>query len=95
MPWIARVPAGSLSEDDVLRYARSIGSLPSAMPPGGGIVALPANQKIYFGSDSDLYRGAQGKLATDGNIQVKGLAGPGGSTHPLCADEQGNLVRCP
>ena len=94
MPWMARIPANSMSDDDVLRYARSVGSLPSALP-GGGIVALPAHQKVYFGSDADLYRGASGKLTTDGNLQVKGVAASRGSVHPLCADDQGNLVRCP
>jgi hypothetical protein len=95
MPWMARIPAGTMSDSDVLRYARSVGSLPSTMPPGGGVVALPAHQKVYFGSDADLYRGAPGKLTTDGNIQVKGVAASSGSIHPVCSDDQGNLVRCP
>jgi hypothetical protein len=95
MPWMARIPAGTMSDEDVLRYARSVGSLPSTMPPGGGLVALPAHQKVYFGSDVDLYRGSPGKLTTDGNIQVRGVAASSGSTHPLCSDDQGNLVRCP
>jgi hypothetical protein len=94
MPWMARIPAGTMPDEDVLRYARSVGSLPAAMP-GGGIVALPAHQKMYFGSDADLYRGAAGKLTTDGNLQVKGVAGPKGSTHPLCSDDLGNIIRCP
>ncbi len=95
MPWMARIPAGAMADEDVLRYARSIGSLPAKMPAGGGIVALPVHQKVYFGSDADLYRGASGKLTTDGNIQVKGVAGASGSIHPLCADDQGNVLRCP
>ncbi len=95
MPWMARIPSGAMSDDDVLRYMRSVGSLPAAMPAGGGIVALPVHQKMYFGADVDLYRGASGKLTTDGNLQIKGVAAPKGAIHPLCSDDQGNLVRCP
>jgi hypothetical protein len=44
MPWMMQIPTGSMSDQDVFRFARSVSSLPSGSPAGGGIVSLAPNQ---------------------------------------------------
>ncbi|GAC1678308.1 MAG: hypothetical protein NVS9B2_29470 [Steroidobacteraceae bacterium] len=93
MPWLLRIPAGTMTDADVIRYARFLRNMPSAMPSGGGNMALYGHQKLYFGNDANLYRMAPNTIGTDGQMQIKGMSGPASLPH-VCADDKGVLYRC-
>jgi hypothetical protein len=46
------------------------GFVPSGMPGGGGILAMNSAHKLYWGSDTNLYRGAAGVVQTDGTFNA-------------------------
>jgi hypothetical protein len=66
MPFVIRIPAGTMSDDEVNRFRRTISNVVSQAPAGS--VALFAHQKLYFGKDASLYRVSANLLKTDGGV---------------------------
>jgi hypothetical protein len=56
-----------VTQDEVERWRQQLmhGYVPSNMP-GGGVLAMHPAHKLYWGNDTDLYRGAAGVVQTDG-----------------------------
>jgi hypothetical protein len=68
MPFMVRIPAGTMTDAEVIRYARFLRNFPSNMPSGGGIIALYPHQKLDWGGDTGLARDSAGVLrVTDGS----------------------------
>jgi hypothetical protein len=73
MPFLIRIPASAgMTTDEVERIRQQLlhGVVPPGMPAGGGILAMHANHKLYWGSDTDLYRSAAGVVRTDGALDA-------------------------
>ncbi len=62
MPWAIHIPAGTMSDDEVMRYALTLRNMPSSMPKGGGLIALYGHQALDFGPDTGIRRSAGGVL---------------------------------
>jgi hypothetical protein len=60
-----------VTQDEVERWRQQLmhGYVPSNMP-GGGVLAMHPAHKLYWGNDTDLYRGAAGVVETDGTIDA-------------------------
>jgi hypothetical protein len=58
--------------DEVERWRQELmhGYVPSGLPGGGGVLAMQPSHKLYWGSDTNLYRGAAGVVQTDGAINA-------------------------
>jgi len=72
-PFLVYVPAASnVARDEVERWRQQLmhGVVPSGMPAGGGMLAINAAHKLYWGSDTNLYRSTAGVLKTDGALDV-------------------------
>ena len=68
-PFLIYIPASAgISADEIERWRQQLmhGAVPSGMPGGGGILAMHSTHKLYWGSDTNLYRGAAGVMKTDG-----------------------------
>lgn len=69
MPFLIRIPASAgMTTDEVERMRQQLlhGVVPPGLPAGGGVLAMHANHKLYWGADTDLYRSAAGVVKTDG-----------------------------
>ncbi|MDE3149493.1 MAG: hypothetical protein KGL37_08485, partial [Acidobacteriota bacterium] len=82
-PFLIYIPASAgVTADEVERWRQQLmhGVVPANMPGGGGILAMHSTHKLYWGSDTNLYRGAAGVVKTDGSFnavtgyQVNGTA---------------------
>lgn len=72
MPFLIRIPAGTMDEREVIRLKRYLSNVQANAPTGA--VAMFAHQKLYFGADTNLYRSAADQLKTDDKlIAVAGL----------------------
>ena len=60
----------SLDEAERIRQQLLHGVVPPGMPAGGGILAMNPAHKLYWGNDTDLYRGAAGVVQTDGALNA-------------------------
>ena len=58
--------------DEVERWRQELmhGYVPSGLPSGGGLLAMQPSHKLYWGNDTNLYRGAAGVVQTDGTINA-------------------------
>jgi hypothetical protein len=65
--FVIHIPAGAVSANEVQRLRQQLlhGYVPPNMP-GGQILAMHPSHKLYWGSDTNLYRGAAGVVKTDG-----------------------------
>ncbi|WP_420238562.1 hypothetical protein ACOBR2_02855 [Telmatobacter bradus] len=73
MPFLIRIPASAgMSVDEIERIRQQLlhGVVPPGIPSGGGILAMHPNHKLYWGSDTDLYRSAAGVVRTDGALDA-------------------------
>ncbi len=76
MPWLAQIPAGTMTDVEVMRLKRLVlRNVIAGMPSGGGLLGMFSHQKLYWGNDTNLYRSAPGTLKTDGAMVV-GATGP-------------------
>jgi len=71
MPFMVYVPA-SVPRNEVERWRQQLlhGVVPPNMPAGGGILAMNSTHKLYWGSDTNLYRSGAGVVKTDGSFDV-------------------------
>jgi hypothetical protein len=75
MPWMMYIPASSgFTATEVLRWQRQLlhGVVTAGMPApsGGPNLAMATGSKLYWNTDTNLYRGAAGILQTDGNFNI-------------------------
>jgi hypothetical protein len=73
MPFMIYIPASAgISLDEVERIRQELlhGVVPPGMPAGGGVLAMNPAHKLYWGSDTNLYRGAAGVVQTDGTVNA-------------------------
>ena len=71
-PFMIHIPASAgVTAAEVERWRQQLlhGYVPPGMP-GGGILAMNPAHKLYWGSDTDLYRGAAGVVQTDGSFKA-------------------------
>ena len=69
MPFAIYVPASAnVALKEIMRWRQQLlhGVVPPGMPAGGGMLAVNPAHKLYWGSDTNLYRGAAGVVQTDG-----------------------------
>lgn len=66
MPWMVRIPAGTLSDDDVIRYTKYTLNQLSNTPTGGGGLYLYGHQQVCIGLSSCL----TGTALSTGNVNV-------------------------
>jgi hypothetical protein len=74
-PFVVYVPAtASVPRNEVERWRQQLmhGTVPAGMPAGGGVLAMNAAHKLYWGNDTDLYRSVAGVVRTDGAVDVGG-----------------------
>jgi hypothetical protein len=72
-PFMIQVPASAgVSVQEVERWRQQLlhGYVPPSMPGGGQILAMHPGHKLYWGNDTNLYRGAAGVVQTDGSINI-------------------------
>ena len=84
MPFMIYIPASAgFSVDEVERIRQQLlhGVVPPGMPAGGGVLGMNSSHKLYWGSDTDLYRGAAGVVQTDGSLKALGSV-QAGTTNP-------------
>lgn len=73
MPFFLYIPASAnVSSDEVERWRQQLmhGVVPPGMPGGGALLAMNLTHKMYWGSDTNLYRGAAGVVQTDGKFNA-------------------------
>jgi hypothetical protein len=78
MPFMIYIPASAgvpLDEVERIRQELLHGVVPPGMPAGGGVLAMNPAHKLYWGSDTNLYRGAAGVVQTDGAFNANGTGG--------------------
>jgi len=58
--------------DEVERWRQELmhGYVPSGLTANGGVLAMSGAHKLYWGNDTNLYRGAAGVVQTDGAMNV-------------------------
>ena len=58
--------------DEVNRWRQELmhGYVPSGLTANEGVLAMAPSHKLYWGNDTDLYRGAAGVVETDGAINA-------------------------
>jgi hypothetical protein len=71
-PFMMHLPA-STPVEEVQRLRQQVlhGYVPPNMP-GGPILGMNPNHKLYWGSDTNLYRGGAGVVKTDGSLDAGG-----------------------
>jgi hypothetical protein len=72
-PFMIYIPASAnVPRNEIERWRQQLlhGVVPPSIPAGGGILAVDATHKIYWGSDTNLYRSAPGVLTSDGAIDA-------------------------
>lgn len=75
MPFLIRIPASAgMNADEVERIRQQLlhGVVPPGIPSGGGILAMHPNHKLYWGSDTNMYRSSAGVVKTDGALDSAG-----------------------
>jgi len=68
-PFVIYIPASAgIAMNEIERWRQQLlhGVVPSGMPLGGGVLAVDASHKLYWGSDTNLYRSGAGVMKTDG-----------------------------
>ena len=79
--WWALIPGPNnpaynpnITRAEVMRWVQDLvhGYVPGNLPSGGGILAMNPAHKLYWGSDTDLYRDSAGALKTDGSFNAVG-----------------------
>jgi hypothetical protein len=73
MPFAIYIPASAgVTVDEVERWRQELlhGAVPPGMPRGGGILAMNPAHKLYWGSDTNIYREAAGVARTDGSFDA-------------------------
>jgi hypothetical protein len=74
-PFMIQIPASAgVSVQEVERWRQQLlhGYVPPSMPGGGQILAMHPSHKLYWGNDTNLYRGAAGVVKTDGSFNASG-----------------------
>ncbi|MDR3793374.1 MAG: hypothetical protein P4L03_08335 [Terracidiphilus sp.] len=68
-PFMIYIPASAnVAKNEIERWRQQLlhGVVPPGIPAGGGILAIDASHKLYWGGDTNLYRSAAGVVKTDG-----------------------------
>jgi hypothetical protein len=100
-PFLIHLPASTpVAEVQRIRQDLLHGYVPPNLP-GGQILAMNPNHKLYWGSDTNLYRGAAGVVQTDGGfaagttVTTPSLTLNGGT--PITGQSSANsqVVTCP
>lgn len=94
-PFLIYIPASAgVTADEVERWRQQLmhGVVPANMPGGGGILAMNAAHKLYWGSDTDLYRGAAGVVKTDGALNANSLADSGLTTAGIVTNTSSGVL---
>ena len=71
MPFMIYVPASAgVSQQELMRWRKQL--LHGVVPPGlpANVLGMNSTHKLYWGSDTNLYRGAAGVVQTDGSFNV-------------------------
>ena len=90
-PFLIHIPAGSMSDAEVMRLARfGLRNVVPGVPEAS--VALHAHQKLYFGRDTSLYRSEPATLRTDAALTVGGVLNQAGTASLPNTCTPGDLV---
>jgi hypothetical protein len=70
--WIYIPASANIPLDEVERWRQQLmhGYVPSGLASSGGVLAMSPSHELYWGNDTNLYRGATGVVQTDGAINA-------------------------
>ncbi len=86
-PFLIYIPASAnIPTDEIMRWRQELlhGYVPSNLTTSGAVLVMAPSHKLYWGNDTDLYRGAAGVVQTDGafnalkGYQCNGSSGTSG-----------------